>query len=127
MATRKSYSNPLRAINGKAVKCPSVYKYNLQDVSASDAGRTEDTRMDKMRVGQCVKIECEWRNITVAECSAILQAVDGEYMMLDYLDLKKGGFRTSEFYIGDRSAPLYNAKLGIVNNLSFNFIERSGV
>ena len=30
--------NPIRSVNGKAVKCPSGYKYSLNDISASDAG-----------------------------------------------------------------------------------------
>ena len=39
--------NPIRSVNGVAVKPPSVYKWKLEDLSASDAGRTEDTVMDK--------------------------------------------------------------------------------
>ena len=35
--------NPIRSVDGKAIKCPSGYKYSLNDISASDAGRTEDT------------------------------------------------------------------------------------
>lgn len=53
--------NPIRSVNGKAVKCPSGYKYSLNDISASDAGRTEDTNMDKKRIGQCVKLEMDGR------------------------------------------------------------------
>jgi hypothetical protein len=121
------YTNPLQAVNGKAIKCPSSYKFLLQDVSASDAGRTEDTVMDKKKIGQCVKLECEWKYITVAECAAILQTVDSEYMNVTFLSLKSGNFETSEFYVGDREAPMYNAKLGLVESLSFDFIERSGL
>lgn len=37
-----------------------------------------------------------------------------------------GGYRSSEFYIGDRSTPMYSSKLDIWSNLTFNIIERSG-
>lgn len=119
--------NPILSVDGKEVKCPSSFQWKLQDVSESDAGRTEDTVMDKKRIGQCVKLEIEWQNITVEEASAILQAFNPEYIMITYLDAMQGGYRTSEFYVGDRSAPLYNAKLGVWKNVAFNCIERSGI
>ena len=68
--------NPIRSVNGKAVKCPSGYKYSLNDISASDAGRTEDTNMDKKRIGQCVKLEMEWQNVSIEDAAAIIQAWD---------------------------------------------------
>ncbi len=119
--------NPIRSVDGVAVKCPSSYTWKLEDVSASDAGRTEDTVMDKMRLGQIIGIELSWNNITTAEVSSILKAFNPEYIMVEYLDAMEGKYVTSEFYVGNRSAPLYNSKLGLWQNVSFNIIERSGV
>ncbi len=119
--------NPLRSVDGKLVKCPSSYQWKMQDISASDAGRTEDTKMDKKRIGQIRKIEFEWQNVSIADAAAILQAFNPEYIEVCYLDAMTGTYRTSEFYVGDRSTPLYNAKLGVWNNVAFNIIERSGV
>ena len=119
--------NPLRSVDGKLVKCPSSYQWKMQDISASDAGRTEDTKMDKKRIGQIRKIELEWQNVSITDAAAILQAFNPEYIEVCYLDAMTGTYRTSEFYVGDRSTPLYNAKLGVWNNVAFNIIERSGV
>ncbi len=119
--------NPIRSVDGVAVKCPSSYTWKLEDVSASDAGRTEDTVMDKMRLGQIIGIELSWNNITTAEVSSILKAFNPEYIMVEYLDAMEGKYVTSEFYVGNRSAPLYNSRLGLWQNVSFNIIERSGV
>lgn len=119
--------NPLRSVDGKLVKCPSSYQWKMQDISASDAGRTEDTKMDKKRIGQIRKIELEWQNLSITDAAAILQAFNPEYIEVCYLDAMTGTYRTSEFYVGDRSTPLYNAKLGVWNNVAFNIIERSGV
>lgn len=119
--------NPIKSVDGKAVKCPSGYQWKLQDISDSDAGRTEDTVMDKKRIGQCVKLELEWQNVTTEQASAILKAFNPEYVMITYLDAMQGGYVTSEFYIGDRSAPMYNCQKGIWSNIAFNAIERSGV
>lgn len=119
--------NPIRSVDGKSVKCPSSYLYKLEDVSASDAGRTEDTMMHKKRIGQLVGLELSWQNITTEEVSAILKAFDPEYIEVCYLDAKQGKYVTSEFYVGNRSAPMYNAAKGLWSNLSFNIVERSGV
>lgn len=119
--------NPIKSVDGKAVKCPSSYLWKEEDVSSSDAGRTEDTVMHKNRIGQLVGIEIAWQNITTAEISAILNAFDPEYVKVCYLDAKKGGYVTTTFYVGNRSAALYNASKGLWSNLSFNLIDRSGV
>ena len=119
-------ANPIASVNGATIKCPSKYQYELQDVSASDAGRTEAVTMDKKRIGQCVKVELSWAYLTTAEASTILRAFNPEYINVRYLDLLSGTYRTSEFYVGDRTAPMYNAEMGLWENVSFNIIERTG-
>lgn len=118
--------NPIQSVDGVSVLTPSTYKYSLQDISASDAGRTEDTMMHKKKIGQCVKLSLEWSYLTTAECSALLQAFNPEYVTVNYLDAKEGGYKISEFYVGDRTAPLYNATSGLWSNVAFDLIERSG-
>lgn len=119
-------SNPIRSVDGMAVPCPSSYLYKLEDASAADAGRTEDIMMHKKRIGQLVGIELSWQNISTSTVSRILQAFDPEYVTVNYLDAKVGGYVTAVFYVGDRSAPLYNARKGLWSNVSFNLIKRSG-
>ena len=120
-------NNPIRSVDGHSVKCPSAYTWKLEDISSSDAGRTEDTKMDKMRIGQVVGLELSWKNLTTEEVSEILKAFTPEYIMVSYLDAMEGTYVESEFYVGNRSAPLYNAAKGLWSNVSFNLIERSGV
>ena len=112
--------------NEKLVRAPATYVYKLEDVSAADSGRTEDTNMWKNRVGQLVGIELSWVNLPTAEVSAILTFFNPEYIYVQYLDAKTGGYVTSEFYVGNRSAPMYNSKLGLWENVSFNLIKRKG-
>ena len=47
-------------INGAAMPCPSSFTWGLQDISASESGRTDDTIMHKNRVGQKSKLEIGW-------------------------------------------------------------------
>lgn len=110
----------------KLIRAPASYLYKLEDVSAADSGRTEDTVMFKNRVGQLVGIELSWTYLSTAEASALLNIFNPEYIYVEYLDLKQGTFVTSQFYVGNRSAPYYNATKGLWTNLSFNLIERDG-
>ena len=119
--------NPIKSVDGVAIKCPSGYQWKLQDISESDAGRTEDTVMDKKRIGQCVKLELEWQNITIEEASELLKRFNPQYFKVCYLDAMQGKYVTREFYVGDRSAPLYNCRKGIWSSIAFNIIERSGI
>lgn len=120
-------NNPIRSVDGVAVRCPSSYLWKLEDISAADAGRTEDTVMDKMRIGQIVGIELSWNNLQTEEVSKILKAFNPEYISVCYLDAMQGKYVTSVFYVGNRSAPMYNSRKGLWQNVSFNLIERSGV
>lgn len=116
--------NPIKSVDGVAVKCPSSYKWSLQDVSASDAGRSESVIMDKKRLAQKVKIVLEWQNISIKEASDLLKRFNPEYLQVCYLDIMSGLYQVKEFYVGDRSAPLYNCQLGVVSSLGFDLIER---
>ena len=115
--------NPIKTVDGAAIKCPSGYTWGLQDISSSDAGRTEDGKMHKNRIGQVVKLELAWNNIKTAEVSTILKAFNPEYITVCYLDAMQGEYITSEFYVGDRSSPAYNTALGVWS-ISFNIVER---
>lgn len=122
-ATYDAY-NPIRTVDGAYIYTPASYVYKLEDVSAADAGRTEDGNMQKMRIGQLVKLELKWTYLSTAKCSEILQAFNPQYITVNYLDLLTGGYRTAVFYVGNRSAPSYNTRLNLWEDLSFNIIER---
>ena len=116
--------NPIMSVDGASIPCPSAYTWGLQDISAPGAGRTEDYLMHKMRGAQKVKLTLQWKNVTSDIAIAVIQAFNPEYVTVEYLDLLQGDFTTATFYVGDRSAPLYNASMGLWQNISFNIIER---
>lgn len=120
-----SFGNPIKSVDGVPFNlCPSKYQYGLQDVSSADAGRTEDGNMDKERITQKVKLNLEWSFVSIPDASTILNAFDPEYIEVEYLDAKAGGFVTKTFYVGDRSVPLYNSYYELWENVAFNIIER---
>lgn len=119
-------ASPILTVDGNSIPTPSSYQYILEDISAADAGRTEDTVMHKKRIGQVVALELEWQNIPTATVSTILQAFNPEYITVNYLDAKAGSYQTAVFYVGNRTAPMYNATLGLWSKVGFKIIKRGG-
>ena len=124
---------PIYSVNGflfgkysNQIRTPASYQYVLEDVSASDAGRTEDVVMHKKRLGQTIALELAWNNLPIAEVSRILRAFQPEYVTVVYLDALAGDYRERVFYVGNRSAPLYNTRLNVWSNVSFKLIDRDG-
>ena len=113
-------------VDGVNIPDPSKYSYGLQDVSASDAGRTEDALMQKNRVAQKRKLDLEWQNISPAKVSLILTCFNPEYVNVRYFDSMDNQYETRNFYVGDRSNVYYSfaTPTGIISTLKFNIIER---
>ncbi|MDO5539403.1 MAG: hypothetical protein Q4F83_04935 [Eubacteriales bacterium] len=118
--------NNMIKVDGVKIKTPSVFSWGLQDVSASNAGRTQDARMHKNRIAQKRKIDLAWAMPTPEEAGDILNAFDPEYVNVTYYDPKDRKVVTRNFYTGDKTAPV---KIWTVGNkryesVSFNIIER---
>lgn len=125
MANEYSEFNPIRSVNGKAIPCPSAYTFILSDVSAADAGRTEDTKMHKNKLGEMVKVELSFQNVDNETVYKVLNAFSEEYFTVEFYHPKYMTFKTSTFYVGDRTSPMYNHRLGLWQNLNLNIIERT--
>lgn len=112
-------------VDGKAVPNPYTFEYSLNDISASTAGRTEDTTMHKDRVGQKRKIGLGWRMKDWHTTAQILQAFNPEKFTVRYPDMLDEKYETRTFYRSDPSAPVKmwlpdNKKIGTI---SFDIIE----
>lgn len=116
--------NPIQSVDGRKIPAPTSYQYEWEDISKSDAGRTQDLEMHKKRIGRVVAISLSWENVSIADCAAILQSFDPEYITVTYLDAKSGKFETRGFYTGTVSAPLFNTKIGKWESLSFKITTR---
>lgn len=127
--------NPIYSVDGNTnIPAPSSYVWKLEDISSPDAGRTEDGVMQKKRIGQVVGLELSWQNISTEKAHTILTAFNPEYVNVRYIDPMTGNSSNNyvvsnavTFYVGNRSAPMYNSKMGLWSNISFNLIDRNGV
>lgn len=112
-------------VDGVAMPCPASFSWGLQDISASESGRTDDTIMHKNRVGQKRKIGLQWNVKDRATTAQILQAFNPEYISVTYPDAMSGTDETRTFYVGDRSAPVKYWWVGkqLYESISFDIIE----
>lgn len=120
--------SPLRSIDGVAILTPSSFSIEIEDVSAANAGRTEDAVMHKETITTLVKLNLSWQGLTFDEAVSVLERFpkSREYFRVEYYDIALGGFTTKTFYVGNRTADMYSGVLKLWNNLSFNLIERGG-
>lgn len=112
-------------VDGAEMPCPSVFNWGLQDISASESGRTDDTIMHKNRVGQKRKISLQWNGTDRETTAKILQAFNPEYISVTYPDAMSGVDETRRFYVGDRTAPYkcWWAGNHRMESVSFDIIE----
>lgn len=113
-------------VDGVAMPCPSSFSWGLQDISAAESGRTDDTLMHKNRKGQKRKISLAWNGKDWKTTSKILKAFNPEYINVKYPDMMSGDYETRTFYVGDRSAPVKWWWIGNqrTESVSFDIIER---
>jgi hypothetical protein len=116
-------------INKIDIADPQTLQWDLYDLDSEDgAGRNQEGYMFRDRVAVKRKLNCTWAAMTNEEISALLKAMDDVFFTIRYPDAHDGTYREGEFYVGDRSTPLYvwnNEKQKYLwEGLSANFIER---
>jgi hypothetical protein len=116
--------NPIKSVDNYAVPSPSSFQWEMEDLSDSSAGRTEDGKMHKNRIGSKVAISLSWQNVSTAVASQVLKRFNAEYFKVNYLDPEEGEYIEKTFYVGNRTAPMYNSQLGLWSNVSFKIIEQ---
>lgn len=116
----------LITVDGVEMPCPSKYEWSLQDVSAGESGRTDDSLMWKNRVAQKRKLVLSWVGKSPEEVAQIMQAFNPEYFSVKYWDALDNRYETRTFYAGDRTAPIQFWWSGkrMFESVSFDIIER---
>lgn len=111
-------------VGGRTIKTPSQFDIKVNDVSASDAGRTQDAIMHKNRVARKFTISLSWNNPTPAEAQEIYDAFSPEYVTVTFPF--GSGTLTKTFYSGDQSYPMKQWFVGgkRYGQVSFDIIER---
>ena len=107
---------------------PSSFSWEEEDLSNSEAGRSEDGAMHKNRIGTITRIGLEFQNLPLETMNALLEIFSPEYIWVTYIDPSVGASgdyqRTEWFYVGNRNLSVKSARLNICEKLSFNIISR---
>lgn len=115
----------IRKINGVTVATPKSCTVGIHDL---DDQTTRNANGDLLRDRIAIKrkLDNEWGPLTVGQMSTLLQAVSSVFFTVEYFDPQTGSYQTKTFYVGDRTAPVYTVRNGVVlwEGLSMNFIER---
>lgn len=113
-------------VDGHAIsRDPSALTWGLQDISAADAGRTQDSgnSMVKNRVSQKRKLSITWNLPHQAAAAEILSAFNPEYFSVQYFDPMDGQVETRTFYAGDRSAVFRSYEVPVVGGTTFQTVS----
>ncbi len=116
-------------INKIDIADPKTLTWDIYDLDSEDgAGRNQEGLMFRDRVAVKRKLNCTWPPMEPAEMSKLLKAMSDVFFTIRYPDAFDGAYREGEFYVGDRSTPMYmwNAEKGkyLWQGLTANFIER---
>ena len=116
-------------INKIDIADPQTLTWDIYDLDGEEgAGRTQDGLMHRDRVAVKRKLNCTWAAMEPFEMSTLLKAMDDVFFTIRYPDAHDGTYREGEFYVGDRSTPLYvwtdEKQKWRWEGLSANFIER---
>lgn len=110
---------------------PSEMDIGYMDISKSDAGRDNTTgTMWKGKIGTCRQIKLSWhKNMTPANVSTILTALDNEYINVTFTDPKTNSTVTREFTGGDRTTSVraWTTRYKRYQQISVTLTERTPV
>lgn len=107
--------------------CPQSMDILYQDVDY-DTGRTADGMMHRNKVGMKRKLNLTYPPMTYEQAKTILDLVVSstvDSFQVKFIDptVDLTNPTTMTVYVGDRTAPIYSAGLGLFNAMSFNLIE----
>ncbi len=110
-------------IDGVDMPAPSSFRNPQSDLDSSDTKRNELGILQRDRIRQGInKIELEWKAITDAQLSTILDAIEPSSIEVTYPS--PSGYVTKTMYVGNRNIDIAKYKEGDIRwNVAFNLTE----
>jgi hypothetical protein len=114
----------LYSIKGAAMPTPASFDVGIMDISKAE--RNASGYMIIERITTKRKLTVNYVYLSSTNLATVLQAISGTSFSVNYLDPQTGGFRTSEFYCGDRSVGMVSFINGVpvYKDIKFDLIER---
>lgn len=113
-------------INGVAIATPSIFTVDISDIDGEGSNRNALGQMTRDRIATKIKLTCEWGPLNDSQISTLLKSVRNIFFTVEYPDPYEGSKNTKTFYVGDRSAPMYNCAGGknLWSGIKMNFVEQ---
>lgn len=113
-------------INGADMPTPTDMICTISDIDSSKSGRSADGIMHRDRIAVKRKLQLKWSFLTPADMSLLLKAVKPIFFACTYPDPEAGTSVSLQFYVGDRTMPIYTIKNGVAgwSGLEMSFIEK---
>jgi hypothetical protein len=114
-----------------AVRAPVEIKQTFSDLDSGSTTRTASGKMVRSVVrggaDNIRKLELSWELLPEEAAREILNLISGTFFWVKYPDVQTGGYRTAQFYTGDRACEFKRIEADgkvMIANMSFNVIER---
>lgn len=105
---------------------PQSLQWDIADLEAA-SGRNQAGKYFRDRIGVKRTLSCSWGALSDEDVAVLLSMMEGNFFMLEYPDALTGKVRCSEFYVGNRTAPMMRKSDDgsyMWQNLSATFTER---
>ena len=114
-----------------ALRAPVEIKQTFSDLDSGSTTRTASGKMVRSVVrggsNNIRKLELNWELLPEESAREILNLISGVFFWMKYPDIQTGGYRTAQFYAGDRACEFKRIEADgkvMIANMSFNVIER---
>ena len=114
-------------IDNIVIPTPTEYKFNVEDLSSEQTGRTLDGVMHKDVVAVKDSYECKWSSLSWSDAATLLNAIDGktEFNFTHADPRIPNQMVTSKFYVGKRSSSvaIITDSVSKWKDIQFTFIK----
>lgn len=118
-------AKPRFKIDGVVIPTPDKMTFSIEDLSSDETGRSLDGVMHKDVVAVKDNYTCEWKYLTEAEGSLLLNITDGRESLSFYHRDPRGTWTTGTFYVGKREGEAHDLtdERRTFKNIKIQFIK----
>lgn len=113
-------------IDGTSVRDPTTISIQRNKMWSSGSGRTKSGNFVGDIVNVKWRIDLSWSPLSKIDAEKIFNALEPPYIKVTFLDPKANTYKTSTFYGGDLTLPIYNYNIeeAVYENLTVSLVEK---
>jgi hypothetical protein len=115
---------PMMQINGVNIVSPKALSVTINDVDSDKTTRTAKGDLVRDRIAVKRTLSLQFPPLTNSQISTLLNSMSSTFFTCNYPDPMVGGLTTKTFYVGNRTAPMFNYTTNLWESVSMDFIEK---